>query len=132
MQISLFLFGVFLVLLLAVLLILLFKAKKKKIQITEREQKRVGQKDLSELILILQDKSISSSELQKTSEEILQDHGSISEFAIYRDIVLRITLHPKTNKNIILSFDKELSRLNPAYKKEISRAVTDALNSREV
>jgi len=131
MGVNLFLvIGSSLVLLLAVLLTLFFKAKKKK----ALKQSSVSEvkKDLTELVSILQDKSLSSKELQRISQEVLSVYGKIDQFSIYSEIILIITLHPNTNKNIILNFDKELSRLNPSYKKKISLALTNALDSREV
>jgi len=48
------------------------------------------------------------------------------------NILFAICLHPNTNKNIILSFNKELVRLNPKYKVEINGAISKGLNSRGV
>jgi len=54
------------------------------------------------------------------------------DFDTYMDILFTICRHPNTNKDIIIKFDKELSRLNPEYKKEINEAITKGLNSRRV
>lgn len=124
--------GAFLVILLALLIVLLFLRSKKKNtnQNFSALVKEEPKKDLNALMLKLQDSATSSKELQSTLDLVLNDYGTINDFSLYQKILLSITIHPRTNKNIILGFDKKLSKLNPSYKKEISKAVTDALNSR--
>lgn len=70
---------------------------------------------------------------------VLKNYGQIHQkmgvrahpdFDIYMGILFAICRHPNTNKNIILNFDKELSRLNPDYKAEINDAVTKGIKSR--
>jgi hypothetical protein len=72
---------------------------------------------------------------------ILKYYGHIHEklgirshpdFDIYMEILIIICRHPNTNKDIIIKFDKELTRLNPSYKAEINEALTKGLNSRGV
>ena len=126
---------VVLVLLLAVLLFFFFlRAKKKKKALKELADKAYENKpkkqDLSTLYKVLQNDKASSKDLKETLDIILEDYGVIDDFLIYQEILLSITIHPNTNKNIILSFDRSLSKLNPTYKQEISKTVTDALNSR--
>ena len=126
MQAILF-FGVFLVVLLAFLIVIYFKMQQKK-QANSKEKK--VKVELATLCTTIKDKSISSQKLQSTLDMILQEYGEIKDISIYIDILLRITNHPQTNKNIIISFDKALSKRNPKYKQEISQAVTDGLNAR--
>ncbi len=125
-----FTFGIFLILLLAVLLILFFRIKKKDFLNKLIEIKKEEAIELSELSLQLKDKFLSSKELKQVIELILKDYSKINEFSLYEAIILHITLHPNTNKNIIIYFDKELSKSNPLYKKQISQALNNALNSR--
>ncbi len=129
MEISIFLIlGIFLVLLLGILFILFFKVSKKKplSNIAEKEN------ELKRVVMRLKDKSLSSTELKDITEIILKDYSKIDKFSIYEEIILRITLHPNTNTNIILNFDKELLKSNPLYKKDISKALADALAFRSI
>ena len=121
-----------LVVVLAVLIFLLFlRAKKKNLKTVETTPEEEKQ-DLDTLLRSLENKKRTSGELKEILGLVLKHYPTINEFEIYRDILYSITLHPNTNKNIILNFDKELSRLNPKYKEEISKAVTEGLNSRGV
>jgi len=118
--------GIALTALLAILMFLYFSSvKKRKVVSTE---KKIPVQDLNSLIKIIHNKQTPTKDLQNTLDLILRDHGEIHDFNIYLDILYRMTLHPNTNKDIIVSFDKELSKLNPTYKEEISKSVTDALN----
>ena len=117
---SLFLeIGAFLVLLLGVLLILLFlSAKKKKAE--EMQKKKVKVVDLTTLVKKIKSETTTETELKENLELVLKLYGTIDDFSVYKDILFTITLHPNTNKNLILYFDKELSQRNPKYKKRIS------------
>lgn len=126
---------IFLVLLLAVLLFFFFlRSKKKKaatqILLDDADQDERQKQDLTSLCKVLQNAKTSSKELKETLNLILKDYGIIDDFLIYKEIILSIIIHPNTNKNIILDFDRALSKLNPTYKQEISKSVTNALNSR--
>ena len=84
-------------------------------------------------------KKTTSKELKDSLDLVLKHHALIHkklgarahpDFDIYRDILFSICRHPNTNKNIIINFDKELTRLNPEYKADINDAITKGLNSR--
>lgn len=124
--------GGFLVVLLFFLILIFFIGKKKKNLKTPQEIQIKQKKELKTLVAILQNKETSTKNLEKTLDLIVQDYGRIYDFSIYENILLSITHHPRTNKNIIINFDKKLSELNPKYKLQISKAVTDGLNSRRV
>jgi uncharacterized protein YktB (UPF0637 family) len=78
----------------------------------------------------LKNKKLSAKELSQTVELILERFGKIKDFEIYIDIILRMIHHPKVNKDIVISFEKRLSKLNPDYAETIAHNVTLALNSR--
>jgi hypothetical protein len=120
--------GVALTALLAILIFLFFSHIKKRKIVSTKEKAPV--QDLNSLIEIIKNKQTSTDDLKNTLDLILRDHGEIHDFNSYLDILYRITLHPNTNKDIIINFDKELSKRNPNYKEEISKSVTDALNFR--
>jgi hypothetical protein len=70
---------------------------------------------------------------------ILKHHGNISkklgarphpDFDKYMWVIIAICRHPSTNKDIIINFDKALTKQNPDYKAEINEAVAKGLNSR--
>lgn len=121
--------GVFLVLLLGVLLVILFIGAKKKKALEMQEKKRKVI-DLGTLVKKIKSKTATETELKENLELVLNLYGIIDDFAVYEDILFTITLHPNTNKNLILYFDKQLSQQNPEYKVRISDAVMDALKAR--
>jgi hypothetical protein len=134
-----------LVVVLAILIFLLFlptkKKKKKKVVKKSTSSKASLNTDLEHLRSIIKKKRTTTKELSDTLELILKHHGRVHEklglrthpdFDTYMDILFTICRHPNTNKDIIIKFDKELSRLNPEYKKEINEAITKGLNSRRV
>lgn len=136
MDITLFIeIGTALTVTLAILMFLYFSPMKKK-KVASREQKvastekKVPVQDLNSLIKIIKNKKTSTDDLKNTLNLILRDHGEIHDFNIYLDILYRMALHPNINKDIIVSFEAELSKLNPAYKEEISKSVMDALSIR--
>ncbi len=122
---------IFLVLLLAVLITLLFKSlKNKKVKsgkTTKIKEKSVTLDDLRDR---LKDKKLSMQDLKKTLDSVIRDHGLIQNFDLYTDIIFRMTNHPNTSKEIILGFEKDLSKLNPKYASSISENVMDGLNLR--
>ena len=125
-------FFVILVVILAVLIFFLLrivKAKKKRLQ-NKKKTKKTPPIDLETLRDRLKDKKLSSTHLQETMNLIIKEYGIIEDFAMYADITLRMTHHPSANKEIILEFDRELSKLNPHYAQSISHSVTNGLSSR--
>jgi len=118
-----------LVVFLGILFFLLFsRAKKKKESILKTEHKKIQSFD--DLIEIVKNKDTDSKALQVTLDLIIQEYGKINNIDKYLDVMLIITQHKNTNKNIIISFDKKLSDLNPEYKKQISSALREGLNAR--
>lgn len=134
MDISLLIqFFVILVIVLAVLLLFLFrhmKARKKRLQDAKETERKTNSIDLHTLRDTLKDKKISSAKLQEIMNLIIQEYGIIDDYKLYGDIILRMTHHPSANKEIIINFDRELSKLNPHHVSSISHSITNGLSSR--
>lgn len=95
--------------------------------------------DLNYLVSILKNKKSDAKKLSEALELIIKHHGSVHQklgirphpdFNIYMDILFTICRHKNTNKDIIIKFDRELTKLNPQYKQEINESITRGLNSR--
>ncbi len=137
--------GLFVLLgLLVLFLVISPKAKKKKAQkvkqvIQETVVKR--KTDVESLRQIVKNRESTTQELKEALDLVLKYHGKIHkklgirshpESHSYMDIVFSLCRHPNANKDIIISFDKELERINPEYKKDINDAITRGLNSRGI
>jgi len=140
--------------LLALLLFLLFLTSNnssKKKDLNNKKPKNQNQKpkstqqsmpsDLESLRAIVKDKSSTTPQLRQALELIIKYHGTIHtklglrahpDFDPYMDILFTICRHPNADKNMIVTFDRELGRLNPEYKQDINEAITKGLNSRRV
>ena len=123
-----------LIVILAILIFFLLKVVKKKKFQKEREKNKAKKKTkavtLEDLRDKMKDKNLSSKELKDILDAVLQEYGIIEDFTIYMDIIVRMTRHKATNKDIIIAFDKELSRLNPKFAVTISNSVTNGLSLR--
>jgi len=95
--------------------------------------------DLESLRAIIKDKESDKYLLKEALELIIKYHGTIPNklglranpaYEIYQDILFTICRHPHTNKNLILYFDKYLSKLNPEYKSDLNDTLMRGLNSR--
>jgi hypothetical protein len=96
---------------------------------------------LAALRKIIRNRSSSTKELQDALSLVLKYHGDIHpklgirahpDFDAYAEILFTIARHKNINKDIIVKFDKELEKRNPAYKKEIYEELMKGLNSRGV
>ena len=122
---------IFLVLLLGVLIVFLFMAAKKKKMKTHKSNKiKVKSTTLHGLRDKLKNKELGAENLKKTLDSVIQDYGHIEDFELYVDIIFLMTGHPNTSKEIILSFEKDLSKLNPSYASSISKNVMNGLSLR--
>jgi len=134
-----------LIVILALLMFLLFlptnRKKEKTVAKKVHKTPAVSRTDLNYLRSIIKNKRSTTKELKDALELIIKHHGRIHEklglrahpdFDIYMDVLFAICGHPNAKTNIIIKFDRELSRLNPEYKKDISEAITKGLNSRRV
>ena len=136
-----------LVVILAILIFIMFymfpKENKQKSKQTKKKTTSTQHKDtsLEALRKIIKNKASSSKELSEALDLIIKHHGHIpkktaarshKDFDIYMDILFTICRHPNTNKDIIIKFDRELSKKNPEYKADINDAITKGLESRRI
>ncbi len=122
---------------LGLLIFLLVSIRNKSVQINKEEPKA----DLQSLKAIIKDENTSSKGLKEALDSVIKYYGAIdgskgvktySQFDIYLEIIFSICLHPNTNKDLIINFEKELRKLNPDYTTEIEDALIKGLNSRGV
>jgi hypothetical protein len=97
--------------------------------------------DIESLRAIIKDKNSSAQELRRALELVIEYHGTVHtklgvrphpDFDIYAEILFAICRHPNADKDMVISFDRDLGRLNPEYKEDINEAITKGLNSRRV
>jgi len=121
-----------LIVLLAVLIFFLLQSSRKKKQKTQDKQnlKQVHVPSLLELRDQLKKKDLNALEIKKIVGVIVTEYGEIEDFEIYLDIIFRVARHPNMTKDILLGFEKDLSRVNPSFSSSISKAVSDGVNSR--
>lgn len=140
-----------LIIILAFLIFLLFlqpKSKKKAEQKSNlksetskesKEESSSANTDLLHLVNIIKNKRSNADTLSEALELVIKHHGKVHkklglrphpDFDIYIDILFTICRHPNANKNMIITFDRELEKLNPEYKQEINEAIAKGLNSR--
>ncbi len=121
--------------------LLLYSAKNKKITAkkSEKKEKPIVDESMESLVEIIKNKKSTTQELKVALDKVLQFHGTIHEklgsrphpdFNLYAEIIFRICRHPNTNKDLILHFDKELEKNNPAYVKDINDFLSKGLASR--
>ncbi|MEA2100852.1 MAG: hypothetical protein U9P72_12070 [Campylobacterota bacterium] len=130
-----------LVIILAFLIfLLLYSSKKKQIKkqkIVKPVKSENSKPSLEDLKSIVKDTTTTSKELDEALDLVLKLYANIGlndsqPFEIYMNILIAICRHPKTNKNIIIDFEKKLVMLNPKYKTEINNAITAGLDSRSI
>jgi hypothetical protein len=133
-----------LVVVLGILVFLLVMSSKSKkanaVEVVEKEAKGPrAPTDLPALLAVVRNKKSTAQELKGAVDAIIKFHGNIHpklgsrthpEFDVYMEVLFTICRHPNTNKDIILSFNRELEQKNPDYKVEINNAITNGLNSR--
>ena len=97
--------------------------------------------DFNTLLEVIKDKKSTTQELKEAVDLLLKYYGKIPkklgmranpQFEVYSEIILRLCHHPNINKEIILRLDRELERLNPEYKLEISDSLEKGLNTRGI
>ena len=139
-----------LIVVLAILIFLLFlepdqDSPEKKTIFNNKHEDKVEEKitdtDLESLLKIIKNKKSSEDKIREALDLIIKYHGTVHtklglrphpDFDIYMDIIFTACRHPNVNKDIIVNFDRRLTRLNPEYKKEINDALEKGLTSRRV
>jgi hypothetical protein len=135
-----------LIVILALLIFLFFYSPRAKVK---REQKKYTHSTpdkpkeytLDQLRAIIRNRASSRAELKEAIGLVIKHYGVIHkklgsrphpDFDAYMEMLIMICRHPNTNKNLIINFDRELSKLNPDYKSDINDAITKGLNSRGI
>ena len=131
-----------LVVILAILVfILIMPEKKQKKKIYTTKSKPVRKTDLESLRYIIRNRVSTKEQLKQALDDVLKYHGSIPKkfgsrmnplFNGYMEILIMVCRHPNTDKDIIISFDKELSKRNPEYQNEINDSLKRGLDSRGI
>lgn len=138
-----------LVALLSLLMFFLFlepNKDKKKLDSTNKiaqgKDKPEGEEtNLDVLVSIIKNKKSDSKKLTYALDMVLKYHGTVhkkmgvrahKDFDTYMDILFTICRHPNATKDLIINFDRELTRLNQDYKQEINNAIAKGLNSRGI
>jgi len=138
--------GLVIILGILIFLFLYLQSAKKEKKLVKNNGKNIVEKkkddikhELKDLLAVIRDKNSTTEELSQAVDLIIKYHGHIHpklgarphpDFDIYSEIILRICRHPNTNKDIIIKFDKELEKYNPAYVREINDSLTKGLNLR--
>jgi hypothetical protein len=52
------------------------------------------------------------------------------DFKRYADVIFSVTTHPNTDKELVLKLDRELSKHNPSYRREIDEMLNRGLSAR--
>lgn len=108
--------------------------------VIKKDEKR-PERDFETLKAMIRDKKSTSKELADALDLIIRHHPHIHpklgirshpQYDAYEELILLLCWHPNANSKMIVKFEKELSKINPAYKKNISDALTKGLNSRGV
>jgi hypothetical protein len=107
-------------------------SKKRKKSLLELKKDNVENiVDFESLHSVFKERGSSSEKLKSSLELIIKNYGHVeNDFDKYKDIIKLLCKHPNTNKDLILYFDRELSKLNPEYKAQISSAVFKGLELR--
>jgi hypothetical protein len=131
--------------LLAVLIFLLYiplEKKKKKTKVIKKSTQEPSKKlsfTLEDLRDVVKNTESTNEELKEALELVIKHHGTMHkklgmrphpDSDIYMDILFKAARHRNADKNLIITFNKELEKLNPEYKKEINDALMRGLNSR--
>jgi hypothetical protein len=126
---------------LGLLIFLLVSIRNKSVQNNYEVEKENQKLDLQSLKAIIKDEKTTSKELKEALDSIIKYYGVIDgkervktyhHFDTYLEIIFSICLHPNTNKDLIINFERELRKLNPDYTTEIEDALIKGLNSRGV
>jgi len=138
--------GFFAILILVILVfVIMFTLKKKEKEIKKKQERKKKKKVVKEdtsfehLRKVIRRQVTTAQELKKTLDLIIKHYGVIPkkqgikphpEFKFYAELMIVLCIHQNTNKTLISTFDKELNRLNPQYKKELNEALMKGLSAR--
>ncbi|QFR50340.1 hypothetical protein FJR48_11625 [Sulfurimonas lithotrophica] len=113
------------------------KTKTINIKSSDKSKQKI---DLNSLRHIIRNRNSSKAQLSEAVDLVIKHHGKIPDkmglrlnpqFDVYMEMMISLCRHKNATKDIVLKFDRELTRGNPDYKSEINDAVTKGLNSRK-
>lgn len=105
----------------------------------EKNKAHGEETNLRVLVDIVKNKKSDAKKLSYALDMIIKHHGVVhrkmglslhKDFDTYMGILFALCRHPNANKDLIINFDKELTRLNPDYKQDINNAISKGLASR--
>ncbi len=115
-------------------------SKKKKLPAKQvKSEKKVEVPSFKKLSDSIKNNASLDTDLRKSIELILKYYGVIKpkhglspnkDFKRYAEVIFAITTHHNTNKELVLMFDRELTRKNPSYKREIEEMLNRGLSAR--
>lgn len=115
-------------------------SKKKALHVKAKEATvKTETPSFPKLVSIIKKNQSSTSELREAAELILKHYGTIKakhgispdkDFKHYAEVIFAISRHPNTNKELVIMFDKELSKRNPSYQREIDEMLNRGLSAR--
>ena len=123
------------------ILVMPAKKQQQKKKTYTTKSKPVRKTDLESLRHFIRNRISTKEQLKQALDDVLKYHGTIPKklgsranplFDDYMEILIMVCRHPNTDKNIIISFDKELSKRNPEYKIEINDSIKRGLDSRSI
>ncbi len=91
------------------------------------------------LLLQIKNRRSEEMELREAAELIIRHYGTIEpkhgvvpnkDFKRYGEAIYAISAHPNTSKEVVVMFDRELSRRNPSYAREIEEMLNRGLSAR--
>ena len=116
-------------------------SQKKKLHVKKKAEvkEKAEVPSFKKLYDIIKKNSSSIAEIHSAAELILKHYGVIKakhgvapnkDFKRYAEVIFAISRHPNTNKELVLMFDKELSKRNPSYQREIDEMLNRGLSAR--
>ncbi|MBN2897033.1 MAG: hypothetical protein JXK05_14215 [Campylobacterales bacterium] len=91
------------------------------------------------LLLKIKNRYSDEATLREAAELMLRYYGTIEpkhgvvpnkDFRRYGEAIYAISAHPNTTKELVVMFDRELSRRNPSYAREIEEMLNRGLSAR--
>ncbi len=116
-------------------------SKKRSSQSKEEDADVPGERipTFDELHTIIKTRDTTTNALNKAVEQTLRYYGTIKpkngiapsqDFKHYGDMMFLVAKHPNTTKDIVLKFNKGLTRKNPSYQREIDEMLNRGLTAR--
>ena len=117
-------------------------SKKRSLQVGKEDKNLQENKKIpsfKKLLDTLKNNASTDKELRNAAELIIKHYGTIKakhgvapdkDFKRYAEAIFAVSSHPNTNKDIVVMFDRELSKRNKNYQREIDEMLNRGLSSR--